>query len=318
MNGVHMLKKTSIILLGVVASWISTAGTMGPVCTPGNVTVPCKAQLWDLGVQGLYLRSLFDANKAYQLAPINQFKEVENDWDWGYRLEGSYHFNTGNDISINWTHYSSEVTQPGLQATNLVGVAALAVPQFTLVENNKLDQVNLEMGQYIDLGSRYAMRFFSGVQYAAIAVNDTSYNPPPINIINQYNNTDFKGFGPIIGTDYTYFFSPSFSFVMNASGSILYGSSRYNDATVVTPPGLVLFSEYASKKAIVPSLEGKIGLNYAYNSAPGVWNIEGGYKAMNYFSVLQGQLFNSPFTAIRSSDYSLYGPYIGIKYIGLA
>ncbi len=87
---------------------------MGPVCTPGNVTVPCESSAWDFGGQALYLKPSFGAPFAGVTRVANAtsgfdypYFNKNNDWSWGFQLEGSFHFGTGNDIDLNWYHLSN-------------------------------------------------------------------------------------------------------------------------------------------------------------------------------------------------------------------
>lgn len=323
-----MFKKTTLAVLGLAASGFASAGTMGPVCTPGNVTVPCEAQRWDLGVQALYMKVLTNADRAYQhnTLPFGGYGEVKNDWDWGYKLEGSYHFNTGNDVTVTWMHYKSDTSQPGFQG--FIPFSPLAAPLFTsytAASENQLDQVNLVMGQHADFGLVKKMRFYGGLQYVNIRSDATYlYNQSPVQLIpqgitsvSQFDDSDFKGVGPVIGIDYSYDLTNSFSLTANGAGSILYGSSRISNGYLGAPVPLVLTSLYGSKKAIVPSLEAKLGLNYAYNMVQGVLNLEGGYQVVNYFNALQ-TIGVEGFAAnvVTNSDFGLHGPYLGVKYVG--
>ena len=321
-----MLKKTSLAILGLSLSGAVVAGTMGPSCTPTDVTVPCENNMWDIGVQALYLQSVYDADKAYGFtatAPIG-YKEIKNEWDWGYRLEGSYHFSTGNDVSINWSHFSTDG-----HTDNLLGEFLITLPVVgpTLIPNplvmkrtNRFDQVNAVLGQTADFGPFENARFYGGMQYAAIKdYGDIEFVNLPLLIqlgthgINRQIESSFYGFGPVMGMDLAYHckFNPNLSILAKFAGSILYGSARYSDTTHFNV-GLVTQTNYASKKAIVPSLETKLGANYAMNVARGTLNIEAGYYAVNYFNALQ----NINTTAVVNSDYGLYGPYFGVTWLG--
>lgn len=326
-----MLKKTTLAVLGLISINLANAGTMGPICAPGNVTVPCEASQWDLGIQALYLKTLFNADKVYQriVDPLNIAPDgyglVNNKWDWGFRLEGSYHFNTGNDVTLNWMHFKNNATQPGFVGQFILSFPIEVTLPYTVVSKNQFDQVNLVLGQHVDLSPVNKLRFYGGMQYANIQADITNYsNGTTADLIaggitseNRIENTDFKGFGPAAGIDYSYFLTEGLSLTANGAGSILYGTSRIYSAYVTLPANQTLQSIYGTRKIIVPSLEAKLGLNYGYHMAQGVLNLEGGYQAVNYFRAVQATGING-FAGgkLTDSDFGLYGPYLGLKYVG--
>ena len=224
---------------------------------------------------------------------------------------------------MDWTHFSGDVNQTNLAASYPSPFGTKLNQPLTVIGQNRLDQVNLVLGQHADFGLVKKMRFFGGMQYANIQAFATNYfsttfpvNPAGITAISQFDNADFKGFGPVVGIDYAYELSSEFSLTAHGAGSILYGTGRYSAGYTAAPINLVYTSVYGKNRFVVPSLEAKLGMNYAYSLAQGIINIEGGYQSLNYFNALQTQGLNGITGALTSSDYGLYGPYLGLKYIG--
>jgi hypothetical protein len=310
-----MLKKTTVAVLGLAASGFAFAGTMGSVCAPGNVTVPCEAQHWSLGLQALYLKTTEGAVRGVrQLFASNAFAEINNDWNWGYKAEGAYQFNTGNDIAVSLMHLSTTADQDGFGFT----IFGLGLKPYVAANQTHFDQVNVVLGQHLDLSISNKMRIYGGLQYANIQANATHYFalagtvPVTYTSFNFFDNSNFRGVGPKIGVDYSYDLPGGLSLVANGASSLLYGTSRLSKGLVYIPSNLVVSATYASRKAIVPAFEGKLGLNYGYSLAQGLINLEGGYQAVDYYDVLQ----TSSTTAVSSSNFGLYGPYVGLKYVG--
>jgi hypothetical protein len=322
-----MLKKTTLVILGLAASGFAAAGYSAPPalsCASGEVTTPCAvSHQWNISVQALYLKPIYNANKGYDYGTnINSVKELDGDWGWGYHLEGSYHFNTGNDITMTWMHYDVDTKRGGY-----VGATPFSLTRvpYILFFDNKFDQVNLIMGQHTNMSMLQNTRFYGGLQYADIrvhAVNTFTTTPLAITPLapagfRQYRDADFSGLGPIVGLDYAYNVIHNLNLTANTAASILYGSSRYSASYILAPSGLVRNDVYASKKAIVPSLEAKLGVNYTYEVAQGVLNLEGGYQVVNYFNALQTRKIAN--TGMPTdSDFGLYGPYFGVKWVGNA
>ncbi|WP_131782081.1 Lpg1974 family pore-forming outer membrane protein [Legionella gresilensis] len=325
-----MVKKLSLMILGLSVSGIAAAGMYStppvPTCVPGDVTVPCEASLWNFGVQALYLQTEYNGSRAYLPAP-GGLKAVEPNGGWGYRVEGSYHFSTGNDITMNWLHYDVDDDNLGTFSGQYVqllstGSAVVLPASFRGFVSNKLEQVNLVLGQHVDFGLFKKIRFYAGGQYSDIQADaECFYNISPIFAaaiggVRGPVNSDFNGFGPTIGVDYAYILPYGFSLTANASGSILYGTARIESMNIYNN-GLIVGSMYASRKQVVPSLEAKVGAAYNYPVAQGLLKIEGGYQALNYFNALQGPSLVAP-TLLTNSDFGLHGPYVGVKWLGLA
>lgn len=332
--------------LGMACSSLAIAGTMGPACVPGSVVLPCEASYWEFGVDALYLKpaytSLAFAPQAAEVvantqgfAPITNitsFQRINPDWGWGYRLAGAYHFGTGVDLDLEWSHYDVDhklgtYTGDYYQLFSAGRTATLALPvipvetTYGLSISNNYDQVNMVMGQAVHMGLRKNARFYGGLQYAAIRVDRTStYNiTEPLFLlltggsVQDFNSTDFKGIGPVIGIDYSYDLLAGLSITATTAGSLLYGSSRF-DLTTAYGNGLVIAETYGNKRVVVTGWEAKLGANYGYAFLNGLFNLEGGYQVVNYFSPLEAQPVFAG--SLVKSNFGLFGPYFGVSWLG--
>ncbi len=311
------MKKIAVSIL-MLNSCLGFAGTMGTVCTPENVTVPCASTYWDFGVQALYLKPTFSGNQywynfsGYHTDGVsNYFNQKNNDWDWAFRLEGSYHFGTGSDVTINWAHLDQKYTTPGITYTSLVSGNTLGFAYDNT--NQRWDAVNAELGQHANFGVFKDIRFHAGIQYTYLNRND--YAPlsvfDPVNVTTVYtaNRTtqQFSGAGPRVGMDLAYNVTNSFAVYGKFAGALLIGDNKVDD---ISGPQQGPFS-YSSTMEVIPEFEGKLGLTYTHNMSQGQLIADAGYMVVNYFSVLE-----LPGNVAAASNLAFQGPYAGLKWIG--
>ncbi|MFT4058174.1 MAG: Lpg1974 family pore-forming outer membrane protein [Legionella sp.] len=333
-----VLKKTALTILFLGSSSLF-AGAMGPSCTPGNVTVPCAHEAWDVGVQGLYLQTAF--NKDFSFYPTGAngiYKDLTGHWDWAFQLETAYYFNTGNDLAITWYHLHAKNRHFGL---NLLGLFNPINLQLDL--NNQWDALQVEFGQYANFSEASKIRFHGGIQYSRITSNvnavigyaDDSFSFAPEGLVNPVSltafNTEYNGFGPRIGLDLFYVLGDGFSIYGKTATSLLVGRAKFKDKGL-TPvvlddmevePVLIPISASGSRAMIVPEMEAKIGGNYTYLWSHGDIIIDVGYVWFNYFNTLSNQNILSNIQInqelnrkTESTDFGVSGPYFGLKYVG--
>ncbi|KTC85088.1 Lpg1974 family pore-forming outer membrane protein [Legionella brunensis] len=309
------LKKTAVAVLALGSSAVF-AGTMGPVCTPGNVTVPCERTAWDFGVYALYLQPAYDVDYGYPFfhSPdgiTNHYRDLDPDWGWGFKLEGSYHFSTGNDLNLNWYHWNKQNDENFADAF-FGGFGPLYGSHHF---EPKWDAVNLEFGQHVDFGEFKDIRFHAGVQYARIEHEFTASGYiPPASVFTGFSTTGeskFNGFGPRVGMDMQYNFNNGFAIYGNGASALLVGDAKFNTATAFG--GFLIGSTSGSKTTIVPELEAKLGAKYTYAMAQGDLTLDAGWMWVNYFNANH---FIGTLAGNRESNFALQGPFAGLKWVG--
>lgn len=322
------LKKTAVAVLAFGSSAVF-AGTMGPVCTAVNVTVPCETTGWGVGIYALYLQPTysgvgnFAVEEAITDGAFSDFGHADPRWTWGFKLEGVYLFSTGNDLNLNWTHlgrrsqgetFSYALTFDGV---DLTGSEVLYV-------RPRWDAVNLEFGQHVDFGEFKDIRFHAGVQYARIntytTLNVVPTDPLVVGVggVEVSGNTRYNGFGPRLGMDMAYNLGNGLAVYGNGAAAILAGTHKINQSVVAfDETGAVALgvARATDHTAIVPELEAKLGVTYGYAMPSGEVTLDLGYMWVNYFNAQQ---FAS-FTGSRHySDFGVQGPYLGLRWVGVA
>lgn len=318
------LKKTAAAVLALASSAVF-AGTMGPVCTPGNVTVPCETSAWDIGIYALYLEPVYDTGMGYMDSFLSTYYydtyypgyayrwDNDDNWRWGFKLEGSYHFGTGNDININWYHLTND--------HDLDDNDNYYNYYYNHHRNVRWDAVNFEFGQHVDMGEMYNIRIHAGAQYARIRSNFDMYYWDTIT--DPYNGSyklDLNAFGPRVGLDTSYNLGNGFSIYGNGAVALLVGSHKHNngyyygsnyyDYSLLSDTYAYDYSNYNhSRHHIVPELEAKLGARYTFGMAQGALSIDGGWMWVDYINARNVH-------PVSHGDFAVQGPYLGLKWIG--
>lgn len=300
-----------LLMTCTLVNGATLAGTMGPACVKEGVTVPCERRAWEIGGQALYL-NVTNTNMGNALASFtNSNNETEffnpfTHWQWGFMLEGAFHFNKGSDLNLNWYHYNNLQSPTFLQNTPTVSPVSI-----NSALNTQWNAVNGEYGQLIDFTDYSNLRLFGGGQYFQL-IHNITYNVSSLSS-SESLNTRYNGFGPRIGADLAHHWANGFALYATGAASLLIGDADFNTTTVGFADAVVGTS-HASILSLVPELEGKLGAKYLYALSQGDLSLNLGYMWVNYFNaynyITVGRSLDT------TSDFGVNGPYIGMKWLG--
>lgn len=314
----HCLKLTAAAVL--MSSGLAFAGSMGPVCTPGNLTVPCAQNAWGFNANALYLQPSYSGVLGYLGSTDTELANsswVRNkpDWSWGFEIGTSYYFNTGNDASLNWYHLSSPSTSYSALYTFGVPLAQRSYESDLASIHPSWDAVNFEVGQIVKMSARNVMRLHAGAQYSRIASSLSHLGNEALALGGGDYDTEemqYSGFGPRLGAELAYFMTSDFSVYAKSATALLFGTSKTNSTrgNLVFPPPTVI---YLNRTQVVPEVDLKLGLQYDYALSNSKLSADLGYMWVNYFSPIS-QL-NPFFNNFDSSNFTLQGLYFGLKWL---
>lgn len=317
------LKKTAVAVLALGSSAVF-AGTMGPVCSSVNVTVPCESTAWDFGARALYLQPIVTTEDygSFAADTAGKYVDYSNKWAWGFMIEGSYHFNTGNDANLNWYHVGKSATKSFSSSYTLRGVTPFtgtAVTTGTASVDPKWDAVNFEVGQHVDFGENKHIRFHGGVEYVRLANDVTLGAAGTLNAASYSFSLNrqptYNGFGPRVGADMGYDWGNGLGIYANAAAGVYAGSSKVS-GTFSPSTGTSYFAS-ASSTTVVPELETKLGIKYDYAMAQGDLTLDVGWMWINYFNAQRSIEMNATgFDDIQTGDFALQGLFFGLKWLG--
>lgn len=251
------------------------------------------------------------------------------DWSWGFKLEGLYKFNTGNDLNLNWSHLANHHTRT--YAINRISLVEHGnIPTDTVSITPRWDAVNLELGQDVNFSLMTSIRFHGGIQYANIQSKKAEFGvaadlDPSI---LRDETLSFSGVGPRAGFDLSHNFSNGFSLYVQSAAALLTGMDKYKgvvegiDGGGAIPHDVFrILPSSASKRIVTPEFEAKLGLNYSYSMPQGNLLLDLGYMWVNY---LDTQALRAPAdfvnanSPINDSNFALQGPYAGFKWTSSA
>lgn len=336
------LKKTAVAVLAL-SSGAVFAGTMGPVCSAVNVTIPCESTSWMVGGKALYLNTNtgHGTNSLTNTAGATYANDIGPKYGWGFFIEGAYDFSTGNDININWYHintgnhrYTGPDSLTGINSTfSGAGLTSLTSANYGsggyISVGPHWDAVNIEFGQHVDFGENNSVRFHGGFEWARVGYNAQNDQNGTWSFTNNstgvastvafdYNRSysaSYNGFGPRLGSDWSYDWGNGLGMYANGAMGLLAGASK-NSGTYFDVNTASTLTNTNTATIVVPELEGKLGLTYDYATAQGDLTIDAGWMWVNYFGAVRAATGSVEGAATSLVNFGLEGPYIGAKWSG--
>jgi hypothetical protein len=369
------MKRFSLGLAAVTcAASLTTYAALPTDAAPFQVNIPNLTPGIEVGFTGYALRPSSNDEDYAVVGPTfgtialptttsltYDVQSVDPDYDWAFAVMLGYIFPcSGNDIRASWIHFdNSDTTSTVADGVHFVvgpiwgasfaqsgGFSPFTTASAT--EDFKYDAVDLDVGQFVNMGTRLQARLFAGLRYAHIERNlDDTFNAaaatpagtvlPPAFLTEEYDSK-FDGIGPLFGVDTSYHLGYCFGLVAHADLALLVGTVKTSDTFTqsdITLSETVLGTTTTSISAddltrVVPGFDGKLGLDWTYpftygcNCDEGEFSIEAGYQWTYYIDAVD-RLEPDESTVVRdvptsfdsvervSSDIGFDGPYVTLS-----
>lgn len=359
------LLKLNFALLSL-STIASAFGALPGTNDPSAVNLAQSPGQFILGVTGYYLKPS-PANSDLDYASVSGIPEnnsinvaifgPKTNYEWGYGVNVGYIFaNTPYDMNLSYFHLDTGKFNDFINAQDSIKQAIDVGPDSVIVGNARYDSaseeaeytfnhVDLTAGKYINYGCRVRIHPNIGVRYASLDRELNSLyvlNPTTATSRAFFGSTsieeesDFQGFGPLIGVDGSFYLGAGFGAVGHADYALLYGrddtTTHQIDVFNLTIPAFSTLIFPTSFKnddndRLAQAADLKLGGDYTYlfnqnNNAN--LTLELGYQYSQYFdaidrlesqsriNIVNGVISISKDTTVRAvhtSNVGLHGPY---------
>lgn len=360
------MRKLSFILATAGLAASTSLGAYAAVPTgaaPFQVVVPNLKSGLEFTVEGFYLQptssnldyATFSSNNNPGESSAESVSTLDPNYDLGFRVGLGYIFpDSGNDVQLSWTHFDQSSSD-----SNTFGPGSISIDPTVISSANieylldsddfatansaldaKYDAVDLNVGQYLSLGTRLQTRLFAGLRYAELQNNLTNtYNGSTqglgvgfagnnFNEVDAYNSK-FTGVGPHFGVDMSYHVVNCLGVVGHASAALLVG--RVETSTTISTTSTATVSSTTAASAdnqtrVVPAFDAKLGLDYSipFQNDASRLSIEAGYQVTQYLDAIDRLNVDyggtttpttvTPTVSRSTSGMGFNGPYLSLNY----
>lgn len=346
-----LLRLVLISVVSQVTLFSNAHAAMLKIAAPFEVNIPNLPSGFEFSVTGDWLQPTA-SNVYYGIlttplplpTPNWRSKAIDPSYSFGYALAARYMFAcTGNDVGLSWDHLyttdsdsfhaiGSQFVAPFYE----VGPNGGAIRQAHGKVKFKFDVINLDAGQFVNLGQHVRLHLFGGLSGAYLKQELTTVfqDNLPTFVVKHEDDSRYLGIGPRFGLDTTYYVGCGFGVTGEAAGSMLIGTLKTNTSFTSSSPQLLALGIVSNHQAIsaddttqvVPGFDAKLGLNYTHQfCANTILRVEAGYRAATYFNAINQ--FN-PSTVVQAielgtvavatmaqtqSNFGVNGPYLTVS-----
>lgn len=229
-----------------------------------------------------------DNDPASSLPIRGRLKEIDFDWDWGFRVGAGYKFEHDNwDVNLWYTYFDSSGSKNVSSGLNGSVIPVRASSKITTGCNNfgsfflaeiaksqfdaNFHVLNLELGRDYFISGNLTLRPHFGLESVWIDLEqiirysggETADGGLDVNTVRVKDDNDFWGMGPRAGIDSKWFMGYGLNIFGNASAAALYGhvdvdhSERFSLCSADNN-----ISISANTHRIVPTMQLQIGLGW--------------------------------------------------------